>query len=147
MVKGIRDISTIREELKDYEEVEMPYTFIVNSHVKYITLEEDTNSEAFYMGGTFLKMGNERVYLQSGPATWNIPVKVRDDNNNVIYESKFFVEIDDETRQNVEKGKEIKEYEKIIKAQQMVIEKMTISIKQDKLKIQKYESVIQKLKN
>ena len=145
MVKGIRDISTIREELKDYEEVEMPYTFIVNSHVKYITLEEDTNSEAFYMGGTFLKMGNERVYLQSGPATWNIPVKVRDDNNNIIYESKFFVEIDDDSE--IEKGKEIKEYEKIIKAQQMVIEKMTKSIKQDKLKIQKYESVIQKSRN
>ena len=145
MVKGIRDISTIREELKDYIEVEMPYNFVENSHVKYSTLEEDTNSEAFYMGGTFLKMGNEKVYLQSGPATWNIPVKVRDDNNNVIYESKFFVEIDDDSE--IEKDKEIKEYQKIIKAQQMVIEKMTKSIKGDKLKIQKYENIIQKLKN
>jgi len=144
MVKGITDLSTIREELKGYEEVEMPYDFIVNSHIKYVTLEDDTNSEAFYMGGSFIKMGNERVFLQNGPSTWQVPVKVRDDDNNVLYESKFFVEVDDEEEG---KTKEIQEYKKTIKAQQMVIDKMTKSIKEDKLKIQKYENVIIKLKN
>jgi len=144
MVKGITDLSTIREELKGYEEVEMPYDFIVNSHIKYVTLEDDTNSEAFYMGGSFIKMGNERVFLQNGPSTWQVPVKVRDDDNNVLYESKFFIEVDDDEEG---KTKEIQEYKKTIKAQQMVIDKMTKNIKEDKLKIQKYESVIRKLKN
>ena len=145
MVKGIHDISTIREELKDYEEVEMPYNFINDSKIKYITLEEGTNSEAFYTGGNYLRKGNEKIFLQNGPVTWLVPVKIRDDENNIIYESKFFVEKDDD--EYIDKTKEMKEYIDIIKAQQMVIEKMTKTIKEDKLKLQKYEMIIQKLKN
>ena len=145
MIKGITDISTIQKELRGYEQVDIPYTFTPNTKIKYITLEESTNSEGFFIGGEYSRMGNERIILQNGPSIWSVPIRVRDDNNDIIYESKFFVPKDDTV--DVEKSKDIKELEKTIKAQQMVIEKMTNTIKNDKIKLQKYENIIQKLRN
>lgn len=145
MVKGITNISTIQKELRGYEQVDMPYTFTPKTKIKYITLEESTNSEGFFVGGGYLRMGNERVVLQNGPSIWSVPVRVRDDNNDIIYESKFFVPKDDTV--DIEKTKDVKELEKTIKAQQMVIEKMTATIRNDKIKLQKYENIIQKLRN
>ena len=89
MVKGITNISTIQKELRGYEQVDIPYTFTPKTKIKYITLEESTNSEGFFVGGGYLRMGNERVVLQNGPSIWSVPVRVRDDNNDIIYESKF----------------------------------------------------------
>ena len=132
MVKGITNISIIQKELRGYEQVDMPYTFTPKTKIKYITLEESTNSEGFFVGGEYSRMGNERVVLQNGPSIWSVPVRVRDDNNDIIYESKFFVPKDDTV--DIEKTKDVKELEKTIKAQQMVIEKMTTTIKNDKIK-------------
>ena len=145
MVKGITNISTIQKELRGYEQVDMPYTFTPKTKIKYITLEESTNSEGFFVGGEYSRMGNERVILQNGPSIWSVPVRVRDDNNDIIYESKFFVPKDDTV--DIEKTKDVKELEKTIRAQQMVIEKMTTTIRNDKIKLQKYENIIQKLRN
>ena len=145
MIKGITDISTIQKELREYEQVDIPYTFTPNTKIKYITLEESTNSEGFFIGGEYSRMGNERIILQNGPSIWSVPIRVRDDNNDIIYESKFFVPKNGTV--DMEKSKDIKELEKTIKAQQMVIEKMTTTIKNDKIKLQKYEIVIQKLRN
>ena len=145
MVKGITNISIIQKELRGYEQDDMPYTFTPKTKIKYITLEESTNSEGFFVGGEYSRMGNERVVLQNGPSIWSVPVRVRDDNNDIIYESKFFVPKDDTV--DIEKTKDVKELEKTIKAQQMVIEKMTTTIKNDKIKLQKYENIIQKLRN
>ena len=145
MIKGITDISTIQKELREYEQIDIPYTFTPNTKIKYITLEGETNSEGFFIGGGYLRMGNERIILQNGPSIWSVPIRVRDNNNDIIYESKFFVPKDDTV--DVEKSKDIKELEKTIKAQQMVIEKMTNTIKNDKIKLQKYENIIQKLRN
>jgi len=141
MVKGTHDIKIIKQELIGYEQVEIPFIFKLNKKIKYITLESETNSEAFYNGGNYLRMGNEKIFLQNGPATWQVPIKIRNDDNKVIYESKFFVEQDQDNKSN-----DIKIYEKTIKAQQMVIEKMSKTIKEDKIKIQKYENIISKIK-
>ena len=145
MVKGITNISTIQRELRGYEQVDMPYTFTPKTKIKYITLEESTNSEGFFVGGEYSRMGNERIILQNGPSIWSVPIRVRDDNNDIIYESKFFVPKDDTV--DIEKTKDVKELEKTIRAQQMVIEKMTTTIRNDKIKLQKYENIIQKLRN
>ena len=145
MVKGITDISTIQKELREYEQIDIPYTFTPNTKIKYITLEGETNSEGFFIGGEYSRMGNERIILQNGPSIWSVPIRVRDDNNDIIYESKFFVPKNDTV--DIKKSKDIKELEKTIKAQQMVIEKMTNTIKNDKIKLQKYENIIQKLRN
>jgi len=142
MDKGISDISEIRKILKDYVEVELPYDFKEGENIKYITLDKNTNSELFYDGGEYLRIGNERIFLQNGPSTWQFQTKIRNDENDIIYNSKISVEKDEEEKIN----EDVLLLQKTIKAQQMVIEKMTKNIKEDKIKIQKYENIIQKLK-
>lgn len=142
MDKGISDISEIRKILKDYVEVELPYDFKEGENIKYITLDKNTNSELFYDGGEYLRIGNERIFLQNGPSTWQFQTKIRNDENDIIYNSKIYVEKDEEEKIN----EDVLLLQKTIKAQQMVIEKMTKNIKEDKIKIQKYENIIQKLK-
>ena len=142
MDKGISDISEIRKILKNYVEVELPYDFKEGENIKYITLDKNTNSELFYDGGEYLRIGNERIFLQNGPSTWQFQTKIRNDENDIIYNSKIYVEKDEEEKIN----EDVLLLQKTIKAQQMVIEKMTKNIKEDKIKIQKYENIIQKLK-
>ena len=142
MDKGISDISEIRKILKDYVEVELPYDFKEGENIKYITLDKNTNSELFYEGGEYLRIGNERIFLQNGPSTWQFQTKIRNDENDIIYNSKIYVEKDEDEKIN----EDVLLLQKTIKAQQMVIEKMTKNIKEDKITIQKYENIIQKLK-
>ena len=142
MDKGISDISEIRKILKNYVEVELPYDFKEGENIKYITLDKNTNSELFYEGGEYLRIGNERIFLQNGPSTWQFQTKIRNDENDIIYNSKIYVEKDEDEKIN----EDVLLLQKTIKAQQMVIEKMTKNIKEDKITIQKYENIIQKLK-
>jgi len=140
MDKGIDDISEIRKILKDYVEVELPYDFKKKEDIKYITLDKNTQTESFFNGGEYVKSGNELIYLQNGPINWSIKTKLRDDDNNIYYTSRIYVrDIVEETD-----SKDIMMLQKTIKAQQMVIEKMTKTIRQDKIQIQKYENLLQK---
>ena len=140
MDKGIDDISEIRKILKDYVEVELPYDFKKEEDIKYITLDKDTQTEYFFNGGKYVKSGNELIYLQNGPSNWSIKTKLRDDDNNIYYTSRIYVrDIVEETD-----SKDIMMLKKTIKAQQMVIEKMTKTIREDKIQIQKYENLLQK---
>ena len=47
----IKDITIIREELNGFAEVEMPYDFPEDCHIKYITMKD--NEESFSTGGKF----------------------------------------------------------------------------------------------
>tara|TARA_B110000211_G_scaffold34528_1_gene34754 strand:- start:74 stop:505 length:432 start_codon:yes stop_codon:yes gene_type:complete len=139
MDKGIDDISEIRKILKDYVEVELPYDFKKGDDIKYITLD-NTQTEYFFNGGEYVKSGNELIYLQNGPINWSIKTKLRDDENNIYYTSRIYVrDIIEETH-----SKDIMMLQKTIKSQQMVIEKMTKTIREDKIQIQKYENLLQK---
>ena len=142
MDKGIDDISEIRKILKDYVEVELPYDFKKKEDIKYITLDKNTQTESFFNGGEYVKSGNELIYLQNGPINWSIKTKLRDDDNNIYYTSRIYVR--DKIDIKNYNTKDILEFQKTIKAQQMVIEKMTKTIKQDKIQIQKYENLLQK---
>ena len=140
MDKGIDDISEIRKILKDYVEVELPYDFKKGEDIKYITLDNNTQTEFFFNGGEYVKSGNELIYLQNGPINWSIKTKLRDDENNIYYTSRIYVrDIIEETH-----SKDIMMLQKTIRAQQMVIEKMTKTIREDKIQIQKYENLLQK---
>ena len=140
MDKGIDDISEIRKILKDYVEVELPYDFKKEEDIKYITLDKNTQTESFFNGGEYVKSGNELIYLQNGPINWSIKTKLRDDENNIYYTSRIYVrDIIEETH-----SKDIMMLQKTIRAQQMVIEKMTKTIREDKIQIQKYENLLQK---
>ena len=136
----LQDIILIKRELEGFEEIEFPYPLKPGIVVKYITAKDD--EESFFTGGKFVKMGNEKIYLSNGGPNWTVPIKVRDDNCNIQYESRFFIP----SKEDV-KPKEVIELEKIIKAQQDVIEKMTETIKNDKIQLGKYVSIITKLKN
>ena len=57
--------------------------------IKYITLDKDTQTEMFYNGGEYFKMGNELIFLQNGPSTWSFRTKLRDDDNNIYYTLSF----------------------------------------------------------
>ena len=142
MDKGIDDISEIRKILKDYVEVELPYDFKKTEDIKYITLDKNTQTESFFNGGEYVKSGNELIYLQNGPINWSIKTKLRDDDNNIYYTSRIYVR--DKIDIKNYNTKDILEFQKTIKAQQMVIEKMTKTIRQDKIQIQKYENLLQK---
>ena len=144
MDKGIDDISEIRKILKDYVEVELPYDFKKTEDIKYITLDKNTQTESFFNGGEYVKSGNELIYLQNGPINWSIKTKLRDDDNNIYYTSRIYVR--DKIDIKNYNTKDILEFQKTIKAQQMVIEKMTKTIRQDKIQIQKYENLLQKNK-
>jgi len=144
MDKGIDDISEIRKILKDYVEVELPYDFKKEEDIKYITLDKNTQTESFFNGGEYVKSGNELIYLQNGPINWTIKTKLRDDDNNIYYTSRIYIR--DKIDIKNYNTKDILEFQKTIKAQQMVIEKMTKTIREDKIQIQKYENLLQKNK-
>jgi len=132
----INDINTIRKELKGYDEVEMPFDFKIGTHIKYITIKD--NVESFYIGGKYVKMGNEKIVLSNGGSNKYIPTIIRDNNCKIIYSSRFFIPNLDEKEELSVKTQMY--YEKIIKSQQRVIDKMTEIIQKDKLELQKYKN-------
>ena len=132
------DINFIKKSLKNYTEISFPYTFKPNQLVKYITLVD--NEEKFYTGGEYNKMGSEKINLKNGPNSWYVPIKIRDNNNNTVYTSRFFINESEMITKDNNNSSE--QYKKIIINQQKIIEKMTLTIKNDKLKIQKYEQII-----
>ena len=131
----LKDINKIRKELEGYDEVELPFDFPLGTHIKYITLVD--NEEAFFTGGKYVKLGMDRIYLSSGGPNWSIPIKIRDDDSNIIYTSRFFA-----PKQEKIISKDTIHLQKVIESQQSVIDKMTEIIKKDKQKIQYYEKIL-----
>jgi len=144
MEKGTTNLTTIRDSLKNCEEIELPYDFKLGEKIKYITLDKDTQTEMFYNGGEYVKIGNELIFLQNGPSNWSFRTKLRDDNNDIYYTSRVFIE--KKKSDNIYKDKDVKMLKETILAQQRVIERMTKTIREDKIKIQKYENYIHKNK-
>ena len=143
MEKGTTNLTIIRESLKNCEEIELPYDFKLGEKIKYITLDKDTQTEMFYNGGEYVKIGNELIFLQNGPSNWSFRTKLRDDNNDIYYTSRIFIE--KKKKDNIYKDKDVKMLKDTIKAQQRVIERMTKTIREDKIKIQKYENYIRNI--
>jgi len=134
----IKDLSLIREELIGFAEVEMPYNFPVNCHIKYITFKDD--AESFYAGGKFCRKMNDFIILQNYGSSWNVPICYRDKEGNIIYQSRFFIpeDIDDSSDEAIEsKSNDVKKLEDTIKYQQDIIEKLIDRVKE--VEIQKYE--------
>jgi len=144
----IQDIYKIKEELKNYVEIDIIFHIIPGTLIKYITLKD--NKESFYLGGEYVKKGNEKIFLRKGRKTWAIQTKIRDNNNFVLYASRFFIHKDnlkEDTEDNEEKGKNIEEYEKIIKSQQHAIDKISNELINYQKIINNQNIEIQKLKN
>ena len=134
----IKDLSMIREELIGFAEVEMPYDFPVNCHIKYVTFKDD--EESFYSGGKFCQKFNDVIILKNNGPTWNVPICYRDKGGNIIYKSRFFIseDIDDSSDEPIESQYNlVKELEKKIEYQQNIIEKLIERVKE--VELQKHE--------
>ena len=117
------DLSYIRKCLQGCEEIKLPYKFPKNCWVKYITINGE--DEAFYEGGIFHKMGNQKVILKNGSSRYTVPTLIKSDEGEILYKSRFF--IDPRKLSDCEIKRD--QLSKTIKAQQNVIEKMSEQIK------------------
>ena len=119
----ITDINRIKEELKGFSQIEFPYNINKGCLVKYLTIKD--NNEFFYLGGNFIRFGNDSIILTKANQTWSIPKYIKDKSGNILYRSKFFVLNDDSVE-----SKEVKELKSIIKTQQNIIDKLAERLKQ-----------------
>ena len=140
-MRSTNNIKIIKQELKNCFEVKMPYNFKKGDSIKYITLVD--NSEMFYFGGNFVKFGNDLIFLEYKNVQWAFKLKIKDDNNNVIYKSKIFLE----KKEDKNKDKSIDELKEIIESQQKVIDKMSVYLKKYQNENEKYKQAMQKLKS
>ena len=124
----IKYLSIIRKELENHVEVQLPYEFHKNCHIKYITLKND--EESFYKGGKFLNNGNDSLILTNNIKTWSVPTCFRNKDGSINYESRFFIP---EKEEEKEIDKETKELHDTIEFQQSVIEKLTDQLKEIEL--------------
>ena len=124
--KAITDLNVIRKSLKDCEEVTLPYKFTRNCWIKYITVKGE--DEAFYEGGEFRGMGNHVIFLNNGSFKIKVPTYIKSDEGEILYKSRFFIDTNKSSECAYNSGKE-KELQKVISAQQNVIEKMSEQLK------------------
>ena len=134
----IQDIKKIKEEIENHIEIDILFKLLPGTIIKYITLKD--NEESFYLGGEYIRKGNEKIFLKQSGKTWAVPTKIRDNNNYIIYNSRFFIhknelkdKKDKEDKEDKENKEDKEENKKIIKSQQQVIDRMTKQI----IKLQK----------
>ena len=127
-----QDIQYIRQQLKSCEEVESPYDIKIGKHVKYITLEDE--SEFFYEGGNYVKMGDNKIVLKNKNKYIYVPLIFKNPDGYILYKTRLFVE--NEEKDNCS-GKKKEEYEKIIHTQQQIIEKINLQMKKQAMLINK----------
>ena len=122
-MEAITDINIIRQSLKGCEEVCLPYKFSKGLRIKYITVKGE--DEAFYDGGLFDGMGNHVIFIKNGTTRVRVPTCIRNDDGEVVYRSRFFIDPSNDTSCEEKKT----ELEKTVLAQQKVIEKIAEQLK------------------
>jgi hypothetical protein len=148
----IKDISKIREYLEGYVEVELPYDFIKDTKIQYITCEYDEEGniscDSFYPNCKFLRRCNDIILLESNTLIKRVPIYKRDKEGNITYQSRFFIKEEvDELKECVNDKSELL---KTIEYQQNIIEKCSERIKTLELdkhetydKVSTYEDLLQ----
>ena len=149
----IKDISKIREYLEGYVEVELPYDFIKDTKIQYITCEYDEEGniscDSFYPNCKFLRRCNDIILLESNTLVKRVPIYKRDKEGNIIYQSRFFIkeEVEDSLKECENDKSELL---KTIEYQQNIIEKCSERIKTLELdkhetydKVSTYEDLLQ----
>lgn len=135
----IKDLSKIREYLTDYSEVEMPYEFVKECPIQYITcsIDEDGNKgeESFWPNCKFIRMCNDILVVESNYLERNVQICRRSKSGSIIYKSRFFIpENIDQIDENDQSHKELMD---VITNQQSIIEKLIERIKD--VELQKHE--------
>ena len=121
----IQDIPTIKKHLVGCDEVELPYKFGHNCFIKYITLKGGPDGdESFYPGGRFVRYKGEKMLLSNNGREWSVPLHYKNCDGEITYRSRFFIL----NEENKECEEEKRELQKVVIAQQKVIQKMTQKI-------------------
>ncbi|MBG01677.1 MAG: hypothetical protein CL470_05330 [Acidimicrobiaceae bacterium] len=122
-----QNISFIKKELKNCEEINSPYELILNNIVKYITIKND---EEFFYIATYLRMGDNKIFVKNDKGKiYPVQLIYYDKLGNHLYKTRLFIE---DKNQSCNQSQD--ENEKIIQNQQMIIEKMNLQLKkQNKL--------------
>jgi len=121
----IKDIKQIKEHLKEHSEIELPYPFKKDVHIKYITIKD--NEEYFYPGGKYVKVMDNKILLCNNGRSWSVPISIKNKEGDIVYKTRFFVHKD--FNKEDEETVEISELKSIIKTQQDIIDKMSKSLK------------------
>ena len=123
-----QDLSYIKKQLEGCEEVDSIYDIKIGQIVKYITIKN--NEEYFFDGGNYVKMGDNKIVLKIGSKYEYVPLIHYNKGGYTVYRTRLFVK--DNSKNMKGGGKECKsseEYEKIIKTQQEIIEKMNVQLR------------------
>ena len=120
----IKDINKIKKQLKNCSEIELPYPFDYDVHIKYITVKDE--EELFYTGGKFIRLLNDKIVLSNAGKSWTVPINIKNKEGEIIYKSRFFV---DKNFNKEKDSDEVLELKSIINTQQDVINKMSKSMK------------------
>lgn len=127
-----QDLTFIKKELKNCSEVNSYNDLDIGQHVKYITIKN--NNEYFYNGGIYIKLGDNKITLKNKSRQWCVPLNYKNKDGEIIYKTRLFVESENKCNNNSD------EYEKIIKAQQQIIEKLNNQLKKQTLIIKKLQN-------
>lgn len=123
-----QDLSYIKSEIKNCEEVDSPYDIKIGQSVKYITIKN--GDEYFFDGGTYVKMGDNNITLKVDSKEEKLQLVHYNKAGFIVYRARLFVEKSENMKGGaIYSNKDSKEYEKIIKTQQQIIEKMNIQMK------------------
>lgn len=125
-----QDLTEIKKQLKNCEEVDTIYDIKIGQKVKYITIKN--GDEYFYEGGEYVKMGDNKIVLKNNSKYEYVPLVIHNKDGYTVYRTRLFVV--DPQKEMVGGGvnqtdDSSKEYEKIIKTQQNIIEKMNLQLK------------------
>lgn len=110
-----QDLSYIKNILKNCEEVESPFEIKRGDVVRYITIQN--GSEFFYDGGIYLNMSDNKISVKGGDGVKKVPITILNSDGDILYKTRFFVECGEKCQEKTKK-----EYEKIIKNQQRIID-------------------------
>ena len=136
-----QDLTYIRNKLKTCEEVDSPFDIKIGQIVRYITLKN--GGEHFFDGGEYVKMTDNKIVLKVNSKYEYVQLIHHNKDGFTVHRSRLFVEKNIDMNGGGSSScskKDAIEYEKIIKTQQDIIEKMNIQMK-------KQHQLILKLQN
>jgi hypothetical protein len=134
-----QDLTEIKKELKNCDEIDSPYLLVQGSKVKYITLKD--KQEYFYIA-TYERMGDNKIFVKNEKSKISpVTLIYKGKSGNHIYKTRLFIDKKPECDVN-----QI-ENEKIIKNQQMIIEKMNLKMKKQDLVIKQLHSRLVEIQN
>lgn len=141
----IQNEEDIEELLKDFEEVDQNVIeyMSLNTLVRYISYDKKTKRELFRFGGLIFKIDREYIVL-TGKNGFKFSVQryVRNDRNEIIYNTRFFKKKKKEYKENNEE--EDNNYEEALQKTLTVIDEQTSIIKKQERELEKLRKIIKK---